>query len=298
MSSAGPEQTSTEPQPGLKLTWWQRQALKELRRAASKSDSEPLDSGDWKAVWELHAARSNRLMKRFMLSLPSGPRCAVCGAPFAGAGHVLIRPLGYRPSRKNPTICDVCVEASPPGGTTMYAGILFADLRGFTARTEGGDPKEASALLRRFYRCAEDVLFPEALIDKLIGDEVMALYLAQLGHFDRDQVPAVMLEHARELLHSVGYGSGEAPFVEMGIGLDVGEAFVGNIGQRALYDFTAVGDVVNTASRLQGEAASGEVVLSDRVAAGLPESERGAPVQLLLKGKTEPQAAYRVKVAA
>ncbi len=62
-----------------------------------------------------------------------------------------------------------------------------------------------------------------------------------------------MLEHARALLRAVGYGSGSAPFVEMGIGIDAGEAFVGNIGQRALFDFTAVGDVVNTASRLQGQ---------------------------------------------
>ena len=54
----------------------------------------------------------------------------------------------------------------------------------------------------------------------------------------------------------------------MGIGLDVGEAFVGNIGERALYDFTAVGDVVNTASRLQGQAAAGEIVLSERVPPG------------------------------
>jgi adenylate cyclase len=298
MSSAEPDAPSGDPEPGAKLTWWQRQALKELRRNAGKSGGEPLDSGDWKAVWQLHAARSNQVMKRVMLKLPSSPRCAVCGAPFAGAGRVLVRPLGYRPSRKNPTICDVCVEASPPGGTTMYAGILFADLRGFTARTEGTDPAETSALLRRFYRCAEDVLFPEALIDKLIGDEVMALYLAQLGHFERDEMPAVMLGHARDLLEAVGYGSGKAPFLEMGVGLDIGEAFVGNIGQRALYDFTAVGDVVNTASRLQGEAASGEVVLSERVAAGLPEAERGAPVELTLKGKAEPQAAYRVRIAA
>ena len=65
---------------------------------------------------------------------------------------------------------------------------------------------------------------------------------------------------------SVGYGTGDEPFLEIGIGMDVGEAFVGNIGERALYDFTAVGDVVNTASRLQGQAAGGEIVLSDRVA--------------------------------
>jgi adenylate cyclase len=178
----------------------------------------------------------------------------------------------------------------------MYAGILFADLRGFTARVEGADPEEASIVLRRFYRCAEDVLFPDAVIDKLIGDEVMALYLPILKRdMTPSNVPAAMLEHARGLLSAVGYGSSDEPFVEMGIGLDVGEAFVGNVGQRALYDFTAVGDVVNTASRLQAQAAGGEIVLSERVARGLAVPT-GARVELALKGKAERQIAYRLSV--
>ncbi|MEA2201984.1 MAG: adenylate cyclase [Solirubrobacteraceae bacterium] len=81
----------------------------------------------------------------------------------------------------------------------------------------------------------------------------------------------------------------------MGIGLDFGEAFVGNIGQRALYDFTAVGDVVNTASRLQQQASSGEIMVSERVAAGLSDPV-GDQVTVELKGKSEPQHAYRVTV--
>ncbi len=176
----------------------------------------------------------------------------------------------------------------------MQTGVLFADLRGFTKRSEGIDPLETSLLLRRFYRCAEDVLFPDAVIDKLIGDEVMAIYLPDFQpNIQRDEVAGLMLKHAQELLRAVGYGSAEGPFVEMGIGLDFGEAYVGNIGQRALFDFTAVGDVVNTASRLQGQASSGEVVLSDRVANDLP-SAPGTRVELELKGKAEPQIAYRV----
>jgi adenylate cyclase len=134
------------------------------------------------------------------------------------------------------------------------------------------------------------------VIDKLIGDEVMALYLPILKReMTPSDVPEVMLEHARGLLSAVGYGSGEEPFVEMGIGLDVGEAFVGNVGQRALYDFTAVGDVVNTASRLQAQASGGEIVLSERVAERLAVPV-GARVELALKGKTEMQTAYRVSV--
>jgi adenylate cyclase len=178
----------------------------------------------------------------------------------------------------------------------MYTGVLFADLRGFTERFAGLDPSEVPPVLRRFYRCAEDVLFPEAVIDKLIGDQVMALYLPSLKRdMTAEDVPTQMLAHARELLSAVGYGTESGPFVEVGIGIDAGEAFVGNIGQRALYDFTAVGDVVNTAARLQEQAKAGEILVSERVAAGLagPLADR---VELQLKGKPELEAAYRVTV--
>jgi adenylate cyclase len=278
-----------------KLTLWQRLAARELRRRAGRRRDEPLQPQDWEVAWRLHEYGFNRALTRLFFALPRGPRCGVCGAPFQGLGRLVAGPLGYRPSRKNPTICATCVEMAPPGGMKMQTGILFADLRGFTARFDGGDPEEASTVLRQFYRCAEDVLFPEAIIDKLIGDQVMALYLPalkrKLGQDDR--VAAVMLEHARALLRAVGYGSAQPPFVQLGIGLDLGEAFVGNIGQRALYDFTAVGDVVNTASRLQAQAAGGEIVLSERVASGLA-GPVGTRVQLVLKGKSEPERAYRV----
>jgi adenylate cyclase len=275
-----------------RLTFFQRGALRRLQRIAGRGEGEPLEPEDWEAVWRAHETGSGRVMQKLLLALPHSPRCGVCGAPFAGVGGRMVRPLGYRPSRKNPAICAICVELSPPGGMVMATGVMFADLRGFTARFEGADPREASLLLRRFYRCAEDVLFPAAVIDKVIGDEVMALYMPAVKRdLSIDSTPAHMLEHARGLLRAVGYGSATGPFAEVGIGLDFGDAFVGNIGDRALYDFTAVGDVVNTASRLQHQAAGGEIVLSDRVAAALPEPP-GRPIELDLKGKSEPQRAY------
>jgi adenylate cyclase len=277
-----------------RLTLWQRMGIRRLRRRAGREPGEPLQPEDWEIAWHLHETGLGRFTGWAFRHLPSSPRCAVCAAPFAGPGRRIAGPLGYRPSRKNPTICSMCVEYSPPGGMTMHTGVLFADVRGFTARFDGADPREASLLLGRFYRCAEDVLFPDAVIDKVIGDEVMAIYLPAIKpRMDAADVPALMLEHARSLLRAVGYGSASPPFAELGIGLDVGEAFVGNIGQRALYDFTAVGDVVNTASRLQHEAASGEILLSERVARGLP-SPPGMRVELTLKGKPAPQVAYRV----
>jgi adenylate cyclase len=148
-----------------------------------------------------------------------------------------------------------------------------------------------AAILRRFYGCAESVLFPEAILDKLIGDAVMALYLGVVH--TQDRAPAIMLGHAQRLLRAVGYGRAGGPFVEIGVGLDYGQAFVGNIGERSVHDFTAVGDVVNTASRLQGQARGGEIVYSLRVAAHLA-SASGRPEELQLAGKRAPEPAYRV----
>jgi adenylate cyclase len=278
--------------PAERLTFWQRAAQRRLRRAARRSKDEPLTSEDWAAYFSMASDPVGRTIGRLLRSLPSSPRCGICGAPFSGFGARLVRPLGYRPSRKSPNLCATCVELAPPGGMTTEAGVLFADIRGFTRLSEQSDPQQVGALLRRFYASAESVLFPEAIIDKLIGDEVMALYLPMYGRFE--EAPPVMLDHARELLRAVGYGGEEPPFAEVGIGLDYGEAFVGNVGQGSLNDFTAIGDVVNVASRLQGQAKGGEIVASARLVERLDEHPAGERLELDLKGKAETVAAYRI----
>jgi adenylate cyclase len=267
-------------------------ALRRLRRRAGRHGGEDLSPDDWMALWSLNHTRSARSLQRLWRALPSSPRCGICSAPFAGIGRRPARLLGYRPSRKNPHFCDTCVEMSPPGGATMEAGIFFADVRGFTSASEGADPTSVSRSLRRFYGCAEAVLFPEAIIDKLIGDEVMALYLAPT--LPGTDIPNLMVDHATALLAKIGYGNPDGPFLEVGVGLDFGEAFVGNIGQTSVFDFTAVGDVVNTAARLQGHAAGGEIVVSDRVTRQLGPG-RGDTVELELKGKKEPEVATRLR---
>jgi len=272
----------------------ERSALRRLRRAAGRGDGEPLAPEDWASVWELEHTLGNRALHGLWRALPASPRCRLCAAPFAGVGRFATRALGFRPSRKNPNICSTCVELSPPGGMKMPTGVLFADLRGFTASSQHADPEEVSRGLRRFYGCAEKALFPEAIIDKFIGDEVMALYLGPM--LPTTDVPALMVAHARSLLRSVGYGTEAGPFVEVGIGIDHGEAYVGNIGQRDVFDFTAVGDVVNTASRLQSLAGGGEIVISERAAG--PVVEGGEPITVPIKGQDRPVAAHRITVAA
>jgi len=163
----------------------------------------------------------------------------------------------------------------------INVGVLFADVRGFTSLAEQRDPDETLALLNRFYEASIDVLCRHAIIDKLVGDQVMALYLPQLLGPDAAHH---MVADARDLLAA-------APAeLDVGVGLDHGIAFVGNVGSGVVKDFTAIGDVVNTAARLQAAADSGEILLSRRVHELAEEDLSMAESRVLtLKGKSEPE---------
>jgi len=175
-------------------------------------------------------------------------------------------------------------------------GILFADVRGYTSMAESRPLEEVARLLNRFHAVATDVLCKrDAIIDKLVGDEVMALFLTGFtgpGCFGK------MASAAEGLLRGVGHGSSEGPWLPLGIGMDFGLAFVGNVGSGEVKDFTALGDVVNTAARLQAEAKAGQIVMSERVYREVSERYPDVPrVELQLKGKSEPVAARVVEVA-
>src|SRR2546423_12881055 len=103
-----------------------------------------------------------------------------------------------------------------------------------------------------------------------------------------------MLRDASDLLASVGYGSEGEPWLRLGVGLDIGRAYVGNVGSGEVKDFTALGDVVNTAARLQSAAAARQIVISDRGFGRLSEPPAVAPATPLEpNGKHDP-AAVRV----
>jgi adenylate cyclase len=222
-------------------------------------------------------------------AIPHGPRCKLCSSPFAGLGRVLPGP-NFSPSRKNPNFCKRCFEQAPIGCREMEIGVLFADVRGYTAMSESRPTSEITELMNRFYKLAADVLIRhDAVIDKLIGDEVMALFIPSW-------TPAAtthMLSAGEELLRAVGYGSDTAPLLPLAIGMDYGLASVGNVGSGEVKDFTAIGDVVNTAARLQARAGGGQLMMSERVRATLEEPPQGAEaVALRLKGKAEPVPAW------
>jgi adenylate cyclase len=238
-------------------------------------------------------------MRAVFRRIPSSPRCGMCMAPFRGLGGFLLKPLPFTsPSRKNPTWCKVCFEHAPIGGAEVPAGILFADIRGFTTYSESRAPEDIARLLNRFYSVATDVFsHHDAVIDKLVGDEVMALFLP--GFAGREEYIAKMVAAAEALLRAVGYGGDGEPWLPLGIGLDSGLAYVGNVGEGSVKDFTALGDVVNTAARIQGAAKMGQIVMSERVYDYVRDRYPGAAqVSLHLKGKSEPVAVRVVDLGA
>ena len=191
--------------------------------------------------------------------VPSAPRCKVCASPFGGVGGRMARLAGYSRSRKNPNLCARCCDSLPLGGAEVDIAVLFADVRGSTALGERTSASGYAALLNRFYAVATDALLRhDAVIDKLIGDEAMALFIPGVAGPDYRRKA---VEAAIDVLQGVGYGSAAGPWLTVGVGVNAGQAYVGNVGT-AVVDFTALGDPVNVAALLQETAGSGEIVVA------------------------------------
>jgi len=226
---------------------------------------------------------------RLFRHLPSPPRCKLCHNPFGGVGGKLFALMGFTPSRKNPNLCARCCDGLPPGGLEVDIAVLFADVRGSTALGEQLAPTAFAALLNRFYHAATEALIRhDAIIDKLIGDEVMALFVPGICGPEYRRRAA---EASVALLKAMGYGQSAEPWLPLGCAVNSGVAYVGNVGGEGTVDFTALGDVVNTASRMQSNAAVGEALLSEAVYAAVAGQFPNAEARTLtLRGKEAPVA--------
>jgi len=191
--------------------------------------------------------------QRVFRRLPHDPRCKLCQNPFAGVGGKLVGLMGRKPSRKSPNLCQACFDMLPSGGIEIDIGVVFADVRGSTSIGQHSTATEFAGRLNRFYKTATDVLIHhDGLVDKLIGDEVMALFISGIAGPDYRRKAA---RAALELAAAIG----DLP---VGVAANAGIAFVGNVGSGTVMDFTALGDAVNIGARLQSYASPGEVVLA------------------------------------
>jgi adenylate cyclase len=231
--------------------------------------------------------KARRLLKR----LPSDPRCKICNAPLRGIGGQLVRiVLGRIPSKINPLFCSGCYDllAANPGSTEIEMTLLFADVRGSTTLAQEMGTTAFSRLINRFYVTATHVFSEsDAWIERLIGDQVIALYLPAMAGENHSQIA---IHAAQNLMRAVGYGSAGGAWLPVGVGVHTGNTFMGTVGSDAgMRDFTVLGDCANTAARLSSVAAAGEILITDPASAHAHINTAGLEARTLdLKGRAEP----------
>jgi adenylate cyclase len=151
------------------------------------------------------------------------------------------------------------------GGNRKEITALFVDIRGFTPLSEKATPEEVVGILNEYLNlCAEAIFKYEGTLDKFIGDATMAIFNAPLDLKDHAfravQTAWAMKEGSVKLQGIIQEKFGKN--VRFGIGINTGQAVVGNIGAEIRMDYTAIGDTVNTAARLESNAKPGQILMS------------------------------------
>jgi len=184
------------------------------------------------------------------------------------------------------------------GGDEVVVTILFADIRRFTTLAEDLPPAQVVELLNAFFsRMIRVVSTHGGIVDKLMGDSVMALFGVPFPAED-DGVRAVRcglaMQQEVDLFNTERTGQALPP-LQMGIGINTGTVIAGNIGSADRMEYTVIGDNVNVAARLQGIARPGQVLVSDATwqqVRALVAAERMEPIAL--KGKSKHVDVYRI----
>jgi adenylate cyclase len=249
--------------------------------------------------WRDFLSHPDTLMRRgrhILMRLPADPRCRLCAGPFTGVGGAAMRLIGKRQSTANPNYCTSCESMllKHHGGAEVPGSCLFADIRGSTALAETMSPTDYRQLLDRFYTVASETVFRnDGVVDKFVGDELMAVFPPMLG---AENHPARAVDCARELLRVTGQGDPEGPWVPIGAGVHTGTVWFGAVGEGTHVEITVLGDVVNVAARLAAAAEAGEVLVSSETAeeAGLAATLPHRALEL--KGKSQPIEAVSLRL--
>src|SRR5882724_3592113 len=160
-------------------------------------------------------------------------------------------------------------ESFKLGGVSQTITILFADIRGFTRISEHAPPEKIVSLLNRYFSAMTDIIFAHGgTLDKYLGDGLMALFGAPTTTPEdaSNALNAAVAMQRRILGINTELRQEGLSEVGVGIGLHTGEVTVGYIGSERRSEYTAIGDSVNTASRLESNARSGEILVSDATA--------------------------------
>tara|TARA_R110000782_G_scaffold150779_3_gene243528 strand:- start:794 stop:2548 length:1755 start_codon:yes stop_codon:yes gene_type:complete len=176
------------------------------------------------------------------------------------------------------------------GGEKRYATFLFTDVRGFTSLSEKLEPEEVTEIMNKVLTIQSDtVKFYDGMVDKYIGDAMMAIFNAPLDLEGHEEAAVLCAKEIQDKVQLSGLG------LEIGVGVATGFAVIGNMGSSTRFDYTAIGDCVNTAARL--ESATKEVGV-DILIGEETAKKCGFELKLLepikVKGKEKPLQIYTI----
>ncbi|HEY3099566.1 MAG TPA: adenylate/guanylate cyclase domain-containing protein [Methylomirabilota bacterium] len=185
------------------------------------------------------------------------------------------------------------------GGRKREITVLMSDLRGYTRFAEHGDPAGVMEVLNDYLgRMADIVIAHGGTINEFIGDAIFAVYGAPIEHPDhaeRAAATALAMQRALDAFNEANLARGRPRF-EMGIGLNTGEAVVGNIGSEQRTKYAVVGAAVNLAGRVEGCTVGGQILLTESTLRYLgPLADVAPPVHVELKGLDGPVALYELR---
>ncbi len=185
------------------------------------------------------------------------------------------------------------------GGVNQKITVLFADIRGFTSISETENPEKIVGILNRYFSAMSEIIFAYGgTLDKYIGDGLMALFGAPTASPEDAKnalTTAVAMQKRLVLLNQELAAEGSNP-VEIGVGLHTGVATVGYIGSEKRSEYTAIGDTVNLAARLEQNATGGQILISEATAAECRELIPLIPHEpLTVKNRLQPVTLFEVK---
>jgi adenylate cyclase len=227
--------------------------------------------------------------------------------PIRGPLSIPFKLFGIKASRMNPNLCTICetmfTRVKHRKQMIIPATIFFADLRGYTSLSQGTAAEEVVGMLHHFYdECAAAVWDRDGIVNKFIGDAVLAIFnfpIMREDHVRQAVLAATELQRKcseqKQLMVTSGEGK-ECP-VGVGVGIHTGLASIGEVGT-AYKDFTIIGPVVNMASRVQGAAQPGEILVTEEVYGQVADLfPDAASRSYQLKGIEHPVKAYRINMA-
>lgn len=203
----------------------------------------------------------------------------------------------------SPGVVEQILKAPNSGARSMVADerevtVLFADLEGFTAMAESLPSTNVIQMLNRVFERLTEVVFSlEGTLDKFRGDGMMAFFGAPLAMEDHAERAVEAALRMQAEVHQLSLRNEFTPELRMRVGINSGSVVVGDIGSPQRKDYTAVGDVVNTASRLESEVArAGQVVIGESTWERVNQSfDCQSLGQLRLRGKRKTVRPYRVE---